>query len=164
MEENIIIYSQRLEEKIKEEMGEDATPELLNLIRAAIPTHEHAFQKYEMIKEKYLEWIDFVWGIGKGQIRICDREEMGEDATPESLNLIRAAISTQEHVFQKHEITKEKYLEWINLAWDMGEGQRRIYDGKEEGGIMNTIGLAMALGGHLAIFGQRKGYINQKKE
>ena len=77
MTENIIVYSPKLEEKLKKEMGEDATSELLNLVRGAVVAHEHAFTKYGITKEDYMKWVSDAWDAGIYQRKIYEGEEEG---------------------------------------------------------------------------------------
>lgn len=90
------------------------------------------------------------------------RGEFCEKATPEFMNLIRAAVATHEHAFAGYEITKEKYMEWISHAWDNGLHQRRVYEMEIEGSINNSIGVSMNFGARLDLFGKREGYISQE--
>ena len=92
------------------------------------------------------------------------KEELGKEATPEFLNLIRAGIAAHEHSFAEYGITKEKYIEWISQAWNAGTHQKKVYNMEVEGGVNNEWGVAMNFGGYLSLFGQREGYVNQTKE
>ena len=154
----MIVYNEKLEEMLKKEFGDEATPEFLNLVKGGIATHEHAFNEYEITKEKYLEFISDAWDKEKL------KEEFGDKATPESLNLIRVAIATHEHASNKYGITKEKYLEWISNAWDTGKHQREIYNMEIEGCINNWLGVSIGFGGTLSLFGEREGYIIKSKK
>ena len=91
------------------------------------------------------------------------KKELGKDASPELLNLVRAAVATHEHAFAQYGITKEKYLEFISKAWDAEIYQRKVYDREEEGPVNNAISVAMGFASNLAMFGKREVISSKRK-
>ena len=75
--EDRIVYDERFDEVLKKEFGDIATPELLSLVRAAVATHEHAFGRFGISREKYLEWMGKAWDAGEYQRRVYDCEIEG---------------------------------------------------------------------------------------
>lgn len=79
--------TKRLEERLKKEFEEEATPEFINLVRVAYAAHEHALlhlaskhtslPQYEITKENFLEWISGAWDAGEHQLRVYTMEEEG---------------------------------------------------------------------------------------
>lgn len=68
------------------------------------------------------------------KLELMLKKEFEKEATHEFLNLVRMAIAAHECAFQKSEITKmitedftkEKYLEWVDIAWDQGAQQECV--------------------------------------
>ncbi len=167
MPEDHIVYTNRLEIMLKKEFEKEATPEFLSLVRVAIAAHECAFQKYvfpgedkPLTKERYLKEVGEVWDATEDITTLIKPSVKFRSNTP----LIDSAFATLKHASQKYGITKEKYLEWVNEAWDAGIHQRKIYNMEIEGCINNSMGVALNFGASLALWGRGKGYIKSQNE
>ncbi len=77
LEDQMVVYTDGIQKKLKEEFGEEVTPEFLNLVRAGIAAHEHAFQNYGITKEDYIRWVSLAWDRGVHQRRVYDMEVEG---------------------------------------------------------------------------------------
>ena len=89
------------------------------------------------------------------------RSQFGEEATPEFLNLIRGYVAAHEHAFSDIDITKEKYLEWIDRAWEAGKQQRKAYNMVNEDMMLNATGILVSCGKFLSMKGKEDGYLSK---
>lgn len=87
------------------------------------------------------------------------KEEFGDEATPEFINMLRAGKAAYEHGYHGF-ISKEKFLEWVSRMHDGGEEQRKIRTGKSHGRILlNKVDIINA-GSYLSVVGKKEGYLS----
>lgn len=54
---------------------------------------------------------------------------------------------------------KEKILEWLKQAWDIGVRQQKIYSMEIEGSVVNQRGIVVNFGVKLVMYGVQQGLI-----
>ena len=62
-------------------------------------------------------------------------------------------------VEEDKKVSRDKLLEWLEEAWDIGVYQQRVYSMEVEGSIMNAAGIVCNFGADLVMFGGSKGLI-----
>jgi hypothetical protein len=88
------------------------------------------------------------------------KEEFGEEATCEFVNMLRVGKAAYEHGYNNF-IFKDNFLRWVSEMYDAGVVQREIREGKREGNISINGGDVINAGAHLALFGKEKGYLSK---
>ena len=91
------------------------------------------------------------------------KEEFGSFATPEFINLIRAAIAAHEDAFKGY-IPKEKFMDFLSNVWEGGVNQKKVHYLEVEGSILTGRGLTLNLGSYLEMQGKREGYISGRED
>jgi hypothetical protein len=77
-QKQFVSLSRELKREIQAHLRpEEVTPELLNLVRAGLATHEHAFNLPHVTKESFLEYIGRAWDMGARQRRVVGMEVEG---------------------------------------------------------------------------------------
>jgi len=102
-------------------------------------------------------------GINEDFIKNLLKQEFKDEASSEFINLVSIAAAIHEHAFENFNITKENFLKWVEMAWDTGKHQRKVYDMEVEGSVMNEWGVAINFGAYLHFHGKREGYIGKAK-
>jgi len=87
------------------------------------------------------------------------KEEFGEEATPEFLNMLRAGKAAYEHGYHGF-IPKKKFLKWVGIMYDAGQNQRGVMNGKVHGEILIDSADVLNAGGYLSLEGKKKGYLS----
>jgi len=88
MVEKVVPFSDALEERVKEEFGEDATPEFLNILRLGKAAYEHGYHGF-IPRKKLLKWVKMMYYSGQIQKRIMNRKAHGS-ITLNSYDVINA--------------------------------------------------------------------------
>lgn len=112
---------------------EDVTPEMFNLVYAGILTNQFAFNR-SLTKESFMATVSVMWELGKEKNK---SGQLTEDylRTEAGHPLDRMQKSLECLILTRPNLTKEKVLTYLNLAWKKGEQERKISDGDiEEGG------------------------------
>ena len=91
------------------------------------------------------------------------REEFGEEATPEFMNMLRLGKAAYEHGYHGF-IPKEIVLKWVAEMYDGGQKQKAIRNGEAHGSININSGDVLNAGSYLSLFGKREGYLSKSKE
>jgi hypothetical protein len=69
---------------------------------------------------------------------------LGPDATPELLNLVRAALAAYSHALAVPGVTKEDFLAFMSSCWDSGVEQRQANEGEVDGALRTDWDVATA--------------------
>jgi len=81
------------------------------------------------------------------------KQEFGEEATPEFINMLRAGKAAYEHAYHGF-IPKKKFLKWVSIMYDAGQEQRKVMRGRT-----HSTDVIIA-GGYLSVFGKRERYLS----
>ncbi len=76
MSEMVVPFSDALEERVKKEFGEEATPEFINMLRAGKAAYEHGCHNF-IPKKKFLKWVSIMYDAGQEQRRVMNRNAHG---------------------------------------------------------------------------------------
>ena len=87
------------------------------------------------------------------------KQEFGDEATPEFINMLRAGKAAYEHGYHGF-IPKKKFLKWVSTMYDAGQEQRKVMHGKTHGRILINSPDVINAGGYLLSFGKRKGFLS----
>lgn len=89
------------------------------------------------------------------------KEEFGEKATPEFMNLLRTGQAAYEHGYRRF-ITEEKFIEFVRDMYKAGQEQRdrREFKVKSEGGLIFSPYEIINSGSFLDVFGKRQGFLS----
>lgn len=91
------------------------------------------------------------------------REEFGDEATPEFINMLRLGKAAYEHGYNGF-ISREKVEEWARRMYEAGQQQKRIRSMEEEGMVLINSGDVVNAGAYLSTFGKREGYLTRKAD
>jgi hypothetical protein len=142
----------------------EITPEFLSLVEVGIISHEFGFHKGKISKDDYIKEIARAWDLGASEKFVDIMSDNGLERYKDKnliLTLKKAINLVYNHKSQKYEITKENYIKWIDVAWDRGTHQRKIYNMEVEGCIDNILGIASNLGAILCLYSKKEGYMKQ---
>jgi len=88
------------------------------------------------------------------------KEEFGDEATPEFINMLRLGKAAYEHGYNGF-ISQEKVMEWAGKMYDGGQKQNRVSLGKVHGMILTNSSDVMNTGAYLELFGTRDGFLSE---
>ncbi len=72
----VIPFDEVLEERVKKEFGDEATPEFINMLRLGKAAYEHGYNGF-ISQEKVMEWVGKMYEGGQEQNRISRRKVHG---------------------------------------------------------------------------------------
>jgi hypothetical protein len=64
MQDEVVPFNEALEQRVKAEFGDEATPEFINMLSVGKAAYEHAYNNF-ISKEKFLEWVSEMYDRGK---------------------------------------------------------------------------------------------------
>ena len=76
MPDNIVLFDDKLEARIRKEFGEEATPEFMNMVRAGKAAYEHGYHGF-IHKREFLGWIEEMYDAGKEQREVRNGKKHG---------------------------------------------------------------------------------------
>jgi hypothetical protein len=88
MAEKVVPFSDALEERVKKEFGEEATPEFMNLLRLGKAAYEHGYHGF-IPRKKLLKWVSMMYDSGENQMKIMHGKAHGS-ITLNSYDVINA--------------------------------------------------------------------------
>lgn len=68
MTDEVIVFGDEIEQKLKDEFGEKATPDFINMLRLGKAAFEHGYQGF-ITKDKVLEWVGQLYESGMQERR-----------------------------------------------------------------------------------------------
>ncbi len=77
MAKEVIGFDKELEERVKKEFGNKATPEFINLLRLGKAAYEHGYFGF-IPKERVMRWVSMIYDGGRQQKRIREGREHGK--------------------------------------------------------------------------------------
>ena len=160
--EDIIHLNGNLEARLRTHMdAADVTPELINLVRAAIAAHEHAFHWAENLKEALLAPVERAWDAGAAKTGFSMAQGFASvSGYACALNLARGVAAAHAQAFFWPGMSKDAFMQFVSRAWDAGRYQRQVNAMEIEGSINNELGVALNFACHLALFGRREGLLS----
>ncbi|MFA5071626.1 MAG: hypothetical protein WC511_04685 [Candidatus Pacearchaeota archaeon] len=72
----VISFNKELEDRVKKEFGDEATPEFINLLKLGQAAYEHGYFGF-VKKEKVIEWVGRMYDAGEEQKKVRDGEKEG---------------------------------------------------------------------------------------
>lgn len=94
------------------------------------------------------------------ELEVRIKEEFGNEATPEFMNMLRIGKAAYEHGYNGF-ITRAKVQEWVGSLYKAGQHQRLVRGGKAHGRILINSSDVIGAGANLSLFGKRKGYLTK---
>jgi len=149
-----------------DEIKETSKPEFTSLIKSYMAVMEHSYRGY-CSKEKFMQEISNCWDFGKMQrsempfdserLQSNVYEQFPNATKDELVNLVRAAAAAHEHSIKGYNIPKEKFMEWVGMAWQAGRHQKRVDNLEIEGNVTSSRCIARNIGAYLSLFGEKTG-------
>ena len=87
------------------------------------------------------------------------KQEFGDEATPEFMNMLRAGKAAFEHGYHNF-IPKKNFLRWVSIMYNAGKEQMKVMRGKSHGKVLIGSVDVLNAGGYLLSFGKRKGFLS----
>ena len=69
MPDEVISIDEELEKRVKEQFGDEATPEFINMLRLGKAAYEHGYHEF-IPKKKLLKWVNTMYDAGQEQRKV----------------------------------------------------------------------------------------------
>lgn len=114
----------------------------------------------EELKEKFFKLVEMLIDAKKNaEIKVGEDQDDVIFSGELSSEDIAAICDVSYKLMESEKMPKEKILEWLKQAWDIGVRQQKIYSMEIEGGVMNQMGIVTNFGAKLAIYGVQQGLL-----
>ncbi len=142
---------------------EDRSPLITDLVWIGYPVHEMAFHCPEDQREQNCQkLLDLIERLAAskdkaGVLAGCEDDFFDGRLGADDVGCM--ADIYHKLVLAEKQLKPEAMRKWLKYRWDQGVYQQRVYSMEIPGNIMNIVGIIEGSGCHLALFGQRNGYL-----